>query len=216
MAQASPTRLISDWHHLFEGLQVSPLAFYERVERALAPYEIPQARTEHVDYREAGASSAHREYLRITRARNAVDICGAPFGNGFFVSWWLAEVRPPALVPTLVALLAMGIIARACITFGGIFLAVFAWVVIFLGLGLLMGQGEEPWHAYLLTIPVLGRLWEWLFLPPTYYRIDTALMFQEAVHRAVQNVIEEMSKAQGLRILTPIERRPILREFTGR
>src|SRR5713101_679654 len=153
MARAAVTDVISHWHQMLGGLQASSLAFYENVERALEPLQIPLARSERIDWREAGTFSASREYLRVMRARHAIDICGAPFGSGFFVSWWLAKVRAPALIPTIVALLVMGIIARVCLAFGGMFLAVIALVVVFLGLGLLMGQGEEHWHAYLLTIP---------------------------------------------------------------
>ena len=38
-------------------------------------------------------ASANRQYLRMHRGKHAFDICAAPFGNGFFVSWWLTE--PP-------------------------------------------------------------------------------------------------------------------------
>ncbi len=216
MARASITDVMSYWHQLFEGLQASPVAFYESVERALEPRQIPEARTERIDWREAGSFSARREYLRVTRARHVVDICGAPFGNGFFVSWWLARVRASALVPSILALVVMGITASAASVIGFPFGAIGAWFVAFLVLGLLMSQGEQTWHAHLLAIPILGWLWGKIFLPETYYRIDTALMFQEAVHRAVMDVIDQMSKAQGLRILSVLERKPILRELSGR
>jgi len=216
MARAAVTDVISHWHQPFEGLQASPLAFYESVERALAPRQIPHARTERIDWREAGAFSARREYLRVTRARHVIDICGAPFGSGFFASWWLAKVRAPALIPTIVALIATGIIASAASVIGFPFGAIGAWFVVFLVLGLLMSQGEETWHAHLLAIPLLGWLWAKIFLPETYYRMDTAFMFQEAVHAAVMEVIDAMSKAQGLRLLSPLERKPILRELMGR
>jgi hypothetical protein len=97
-----------------------------------------------------------------------------------------------------------------------VFLAIVAWAAIFLALGLLMSQGEETWHAHLLAIPLLGWLWGKIFLPETYYRMDTAFMFQDAVHAAVMEVIDSMSKAQGLRLLSPLERKPILRELMGR
>lgn len=216
MARASVTDVMSHWHQPFEGLQTSPVAFYESVERALEPRQIPQARRERIDWREAGSFSARREYLRITRARHVIDICGAPFGNGFFVSWWLAKVRASALVPTIVALITMGIIASGAGVIGFQGSAIGAWLVVFLVLGLLMSEGEQTWHAHLLAIPILGWLWERIFLPETYYRIDTALMFQDAVHAAVMEVVDGMSKAQGLRILSVLERKPILRGLDGR
>jgi hypothetical protein len=40
-----------------------------------------------------GPASAKREYLQVGREKLIFDICGAPFGTGFFVSWWLAEAK---------------------------------------------------------------------------------------------------------------------------
>jgi len=51
---------------------------------------------------------------------------------------------------------------------------------------------------------------ERLFHPMSYYRIDTALMFQESIRLAVLEVLDEMTKAKGLRVLSESERKPIL------
>ena len=59
----------------------------------------------------------------------------------------------------------------------------------------------------------MGRLYEILFSPPTFYKLDTALMFQEAVHNAVLEVIDGMTSAKGLRALSDLERKPILKAF---
>lgn len=66
----------------------------------------------------------------------------------------------------------------------------------------------------LVLIPLIGALFA--DRGPTYYQIDTALMFQEIVRRAVLEVIDDLTKAQGLRALSESERKPILREFYGR
>jgi hypothetical protein len=42
----------------------------------------------------SGLLSAKREYLHVRRGKLAFDICGAPFGTGFFLSCWLAEMAP--------------------------------------------------------------------------------------------------------------------------
>ena len=52
--------------------------------------------------------------------------------------------------------------------------------------------------------------------PTTYYQMDTALMFQEAIRYAVNDVVDQMSKAKGLRVLSILERKPVLREFFQR
>lgn len=41
--------------------------------------------------------SSHRDYLRVTRGKYTFDLCAAPFGIDFFVSWWLVE--QPAAFP---------------------------------------------------------------------------------------------------------------------
>jgi len=65
----------------------------------------------------------------------------------------------------------------------------------------------------IIEIPYIGLIYERLFRPITYYRIDTALMFQSAVHSVVLQVVDQITQAQGLRTLSPDERKPIMREF---
>src|SRR5689334_14642863 len=91
MAQTPPELVLSHWSILVEGLQASPLAFYEAVEEAIRRREIPATENSRVDFKQAGFLSAEREYLHIRRETLVFDICGAPFGTGFFFSWWYAE-----------------------------------------------------------------------------------------------------------------------------
>jgi hypothetical protein len=65
-------------------------------------------------------------------------------------------------------------------------------------------------------LPVIGWLYDRLFKPSTYYRIDSLQMFQTAVHNAVTEVIDVMTASQGIRALSPDERKPVLREFYTR
>lgn len=163
--RASPATVISHWYHLTEGLQTSPLEFYGAVEQAIATRQVPDVKTLRVDWREGGVLSAKREYLRVRRKDLIFDVCGAPFGNAFFVSWWL---------------------------------------------------GERSWAATLASLPVVGILFAWLVKPGTYYKIDTALMFQESIHSAVLEVVDGLTEAKGLRTLSDLDRKPILREFYRR
>jgi len=90
MAKAAPI-VHAHWYHMIEGLQASPTEFYAAVERAIAERQVPDTKISRVDYREGSLVTAKREYLRVKRRQHIFDICGAPFGNGFFVSWWLGE-----------------------------------------------------------------------------------------------------------------------------
>ncbi len=205
--------VISHWYKLIEGLQASPTELYRSVETMLQNRKIPNAESSRVDWKEAGTFSASREYLRMQRGKHVMDICGAPFGNGFFISWWLAEARPSAVLPTVGAL---GVIMFLMYVFG-FWYGLIALLAVFVGIGAFISTApEEEWVSYLLVVPVLGALWERFFTPATYYRIDTALMFQTAVHAEVLAVIDGMTKAKGIRALSEDERKPILRDFFQR
>jgi len=165
--KASPALVFSHWYHPIENFQASTMEFYTAVEQALQRRQIPDTKPSRVDWKEGGVFSAKREYLRIKRKEYIFDICGAPFGTGFFFSWWLGE-KPAG----------------------------------FLGL--------------LSAIPFIGWIFESFIRPTTYFKIDSALMFQSAVHAAVMEVIDGMTSAKGLRALSELERKPILRDFYRR
>lgn len=52
--------------------------------------------------------------------------------------------------------------------------------------------------------------------PMTYYRHDTMLMFQTAVQSAVHEMVDSIATAKGLRALTELERKPMMKEFYKR
>lgn len=156
--------IVSHWNTMIENLQVSPKEFLASVEKAIESKQIPNIKRASVDCREGGILSSKREYLRIKRKDHAFDICGAPFGNGFFVSWWLGEIPS------------------------------FFWSII-------------------LSIPFLGSFAERFIKPSTYYKTDTAIMFQSLVHSAVLEVVDNVTQAKGLKALSELERKPVMRDF---
>lgn len=164
MAKGKSLVILSHWSTMIEGLPASPKEFFQSVEAAVQNKNVPDTKFSRVDWREGGIISAKREYLRIKRKNLAFDICGAPFGNGFFISWWLGEV-PSYFVQLL------------------------------------------------LEIPVIGPLFSRFIKPTTYYKIDTASMYQSLIHSAVLEVIDGMTKTKGLRALSESDRKPIMRNF---
>jgi len=213
--------VISHWYKLLENFQASPLEFYASVETALQPRKIPDASVSRVDWKEGGLVSARREYLRVQRGRLAFDICGAPFGTGFFFSWWLAKLPPShallyAFLIVILTFVLLGMFFKIFGFFLGLFLAVVSWPVIFWLLGKAVQQGKLGSEDDILGIPGVGWLYERLFNPNTYYKMDTALMFQESVRHVVDEVVERLTTAKGIRPLTDLERKPMLREFYRR
>jgi hypothetical protein len=85
------TMHLSHWHRLFEGLQESSQKVYGAIIEEMKKQKLPDVKVSKVTYSEKGILSAKREYLRVRRQERIFDICAAPFGNNFFISWWLGE-----------------------------------------------------------------------------------------------------------------------------
>ncbi len=212
---ATAPTVLSHWYQLVENLQASPMEFFSSVEHAVEQKQLPEAERSRVDHFEGGAFSAKREYLRVRRGRLVFDICGAPFGNGFFFSWWLGELRsgPAKLLGIFAAFLLLLWIGFKISFLMGTFtlLVVIPAILWFLARN---PPGElAGWDDPLLVIPFFGILYERWFRPQTYYRIDTTLMFQQSIHLAVLEVVDDLTTAKGLRALSERERQPILRDF---
>src|SRR6185436_10311829 len=155
-----PDGVLSHWSTLIESFQVSPLAFYQAVEAALRRREIPLTQKSRVDYKEAGLLSANREYLRVTREKLILDVCAAPFGTGFFVSWWLAE-KDARLNPLLQILFVIGLllIATWSVSVFGLVVGVLVYVIGILS-GLAgangMAMNGEFDDNIIRALPILG------------------------------------------------------------
>lgn len=162
--KATPSHVFSHWFQMIEGFSAQPTDLYKSVDQQIRARSLPDVKASRVTCHEGGLLSAKRVYLRVVRKGKIFDICGAPFGKGFFVSWWLGD-KPPGF----------------------------------------LGRMAES----IARIPIIGVPFQ-TRINPTYYQIDTTLMFQQAVHAAVTDAVDEMTKAQGLRPLTELEKKPIM------
>jgi hypothetical protein len=229
---AKPANVISHWDQLFENFQASSQEFYRSFEQAVEGRSVPEIHSARVEHKEGNLVSAKREYLRMHRGKFAFDICAAPFGNGFFVSWWFTE--PPLkfgflyLLAFCVGLVIMtNIVGSIALAMGmmisgvgfGTFLSVCAVFVCVPGLLWLLGNalrtGVIQGESTVLAIPIVGRIYEWIFAPATFYSMDTAIMFQKAVHNAVLEVVDCMTAAKGVRALSESERKPVMKRFAA-
>lgn len=228
MSQPAPANIISHWYNLIGGFNYSTLEYYKQIEEAVSQLQIEGLKVSRVEWKEGGMFSAKREYLRIQRDRLVFDICGAPFGTGYFVSWWLGELRGAnifTVIAVVIGFLIAGMIAVALL--GTIFTSIFGYFVgsvfmflsipfVFWVLMLFVRENPMDIEDTILDIPFIGPLYEKLFRPVTYYKVDTALMFQSAVHSSVMQVVDAITQAQGLKALAPDERKPIMQEFYRR
>lgn len=225
MTKQSVGPVLSHWSTLLEEFQTSALDFYTRVEQALSRREIPDIRTSRVEYKESGVLSARREYLRVERGEHVFDVCAAPFGRAFFFSSWLTQKRPGLLAAAGFVALYVIVLNVALVIIGlfltilgldGLTMAILQFLVLLAAapfLFVLLAEKVGPESVAML--PVIGPLYVWIFSPATYYKLDTAAMFQKLVHNTVLEAIDELTTTHGLRALSEAERKPVMRGLLG-
>ena len=220
MAPQALDNVVSHWSTLIEGLQTSPLAFYQAVEAAGDRRSIPNSTKSRVDFQEGGVGSAKREYLRIERENLLFDVCGAPFGTGFFVSWWLsANVRQLNALAKIAVMFGMVLVLGFLVYQLGFFLGpLVAAGLLFGGLAFVSDQAAHDGFNdnIVRALPLIGSLYVRLFRPATFYRIDSMEMFQTAVHNSVLEVVDALTAEKGIRALSESERKPVMRAFYDR
>lgn len=86
-----PDIIHSHWHHYFDELKFSSDEFYTRVQEIMKSYEFPNVSIWRVNMKANTWLVFNREYLRVASRKFYFDICAAPYGTGFFVSWWFGE-----------------------------------------------------------------------------------------------------------------------------
>lgn len=82
--------VVAHWSTLIENFNVAPTKFYEQVEMEVRKRKIPEIEVSQTEMKEGGIFSTKRVYFTVERKRYCLDVCGAPFGTGFFVSSWLS------------------------------------------------------------------------------------------------------------------------------
>jgi hypothetical protein len=87
------SNVISHWNKFFPCFSLSSTMFYTALENTLQGFKIPNAVISRTNRKEGGVFSSSREYLRIKHGDIVFEVCAAPFGNSFFISWWLYETE---------------------------------------------------------------------------------------------------------------------------
>jgi len=212
-------QVISHWHTLIDRFNTSALDFYTAVEEAVRAREVPKAGFSRVEFREGGFGSAKRIYLRVERGKVAFDIGAAPYGNGYFFSWWMSKLGPKYPFLYLLGFLAAVGLGTPLLSYpfrnscSYIFFLPIIFIGIIVGLAVLARNEIFGPEEDILAIPILGWIYEKVFNPITYYSLDTALMFQESVRRAVNDVIDGLLAGQGLRALSEDQKKPTIRDL---
>jgi hypothetical protein len=238
MTQSPLGDVISHWHQLIENFQTSATGFYDAVEEALERRNIPELKTSRVDSYEGGVLSPQREYLRVHGEHHCFDMCAAPFGNGYFFSSWVTGTKARFVVLYYILFLVASFVAwqlsyialgvfwprgmevgsplDRMATVASVLTIPLAILVVLWGVALLARGGIYGAERAMLTIPIIGWFYQRTFAPPTYYRLDTMYMFQSAVESAMQEVLNGLLTAKGLRALGEKEGKPVFSELVKR
>lgn len=97
MLKPSLANVVSQSANTLEGIIISVSDFYKAVEEKVRARNIPDVRIKRVEWMEGGIFSDKRLYLEVRRFDSIYHICGAPFGDSFFVSTWLFQQPNRAL-----------------------------------------------------------------------------------------------------------------------
>jgi hypothetical protein len=214
------------WHSLIEGFSTSSLDFYELVKVGIARREIPDLKISQIEWKEGGLGAGKRVYLRISREGLNFDICAAPFGTGYFFSWWLAKISRAILDFLFIVLcLFVGFLLYRGMSGGegiepspgcaGLLLKPILFLGVLIALGFFVRYGDQGLEPTVLSMPITGFFYGLIFRPASYFNEDTAIMFRESVHHAVTEAIDQVTTAQGVRGLSE-EARKITFEPRGR
>lgn len=188
--------VFSHWGSVTPEMHFSAQDFYAKVEGAIRAKEWPGVQLLRVEYREAGLLSHSREYLRIIRQRQLFDVCAARFGKDYFFSLREAEIPAVVDLPVFFALALSGLLLTAAfIKLLGMFLGLLAFVVVAAMLVWLLFNalklGLTKLDSLLLTLPVLGPVYEAWFRRDTYFQQDTRLFFLHCVGELVKRHVAE-------------------------
>tara|TARA_R110002049_G_scaffold150535_3_gene313649 strand:+ start:324 stop:1031 length:708 start_codon:yes stop_codon:yes gene_type:complete len=205
-----PEEIRPPTYALIDGFQTSSDQFYQSIESELESRQVPGLELQRLDYHEGGVLSAKREYLRMRRERLTFDLCSAPIGTSWFFSYRFCEIPAPLplwqllLVLILCGSLALGYVALFGPIWGGIVVG-----MTILGFGLVLRNsltlGFDDFDAWLLTVPVFGRIYEALFRKETFFRQDTRFMYAEMLERLIQDKIREVTGENGIEKIEFIE-----------
>jgi hypothetical protein len=212
-------QVVGHWHTLVEDFSTSSLDFYELVKAGIARRQIPDLGITSVTWKQGGLGSGKRVYLRVSREGLNFDICAAPFGTGYFFSWWLAKISRVLLDLLFIFLNLVVVFVFYRLMSGSsegnepsfgcaaLLLRPLLFLGLLLALGFLVRYGNLGLEPTVLSMPVTGFVYGLIFRPVTYFNEDTAIMFRESVHNAVVEAIDTVTAEKGLRALSEAERK---------
>lgn len=78
----------------FPDVKISSKGFYKELESKIDALGLPDIKYGPLSLFQRNIFTGTRLYFRVKRYETMFDICAAPYGNNFFVSWWLGDKVP--------------------------------------------------------------------------------------------------------------------------
>ena len=203
-------QVVSNWSTLVDDFDTSGQDLFRDIEARVQARKVPNVTVSRVEFKQSGLFSDRREYLRLQRDNLIFDVGAAPYGTGFFFSWWLVQKVPRfAWLYTVVFLVAAGVVTS--MFDGGLYfrlMGLLLGLVAAFGLLALLSKGDSiiP-ESHIAQAPLIGSLYVRLFNPTTYHSQDIVAMYQESIRRAVNEAVDHALKAQGCAALRPEQKR---------
>jgi hypothetical protein len=157
----------SNWNTLIDNFKYSSKDFYKLLRAELWSHGIEDIKISGVNFKESHLFSSNRLYLEVKWKGIEYYVCAAPFGAGFFISWW-------------------------------------------------MFSNKSSFQKIISGIPFIGSFLERNFFPDTFHVYDTSSMFMTYVQSSVLKVIDDITKEQGIKGLSELERKPVMQDLFRR
>lgn len=203
---SAQSEVVARWHHSANNLSTSGLDFYASIETTIWAKEFP-VKLARVRRSERGALSAKREYLEATYQNHTFMLSAFPFGKDFYFGWWLSRKLPGVtLLGCAILLGAAGLMYWRVDVQGpllGSFTALGILLVLFV---FFTGAGGSDVREALSGMPLFGGVYRRFFNPVTYYTEESRLIFEEAIHRVVLDVVDGILTVNQMTPLTDAQK----------
>ena len=208
--------VFTHWGTVLPGIHFLAQEFYQKVEEDIRARQWPGVELLRLHHTEAGLLSHKREYLRIIRQRQVVDICAAPFGKDYFFTMREAEIQAQLTLTTIIIfLLTLFLLFTWMLSTFGFFSGGIAFgSLLIVGVFLLfnvMRMGLTRLDGLLLRTPVIGPIYETFFRrSTTYFQHDTRMVFLKIMDDLMKEHVDDETSAKGVKLLPCFEHQPIL------
>ncbi len=182
------SEVINRWSHLFPDFALSANDFYAALQKELQSQQMPKTEISRVTHKEGGVFSSSREYLRIKHNDLVFDVCAAPFGTNFFISWWLYETEYLRIKHN-------DLVFDVCAAPFGTNFFISWWLYETAGV-----------MRTLMKNTTVGNVLAARAAKKTFFEVDAEQMFRTCVHDCMMSAVAAVTESTSVRQLTDAEK----------